>query len=580
MIRWCCGLAEGQVNVGKHFLFESARGSGAWKLPEVQRLGNKHFVIDVPACAVGLRDKDSGKPFGKSWRFITLSESIALQLGKLVCSGDHEHQLVEGSSGGVARSIQSQVYPPTLVRRIQAGAVAQDHWSDTCSNVLTTEELKGEGRRKVENALKKMHVNLGHASIPDMIRILQHRGASEGLLDMVRAFDCPTCAARKEPKIVRASAVPKDVAPLRYVGLDVKHLPSWRKGEKIKALNVVCRTSGLQQMTPFRETESSDLIRRLYRQSWTRPYGRPRWVKFDASRCNLGQHFIDALERDGTTPLDIPGEAHEQIGDVEVQGKHFEDMLIKVLDQANPSNYDEWVECVDCTVEAKNMLLRKAGHSPYQMVLGRDPEIPGDDILTPDPNPIANGAILEDAQAGRAHLVRQFARKAVLEAADCKAGRVALNSRPRPQREFRHGDQVAVWRRGRGIPGKRGYARWRGPGIIAGEAGGNFWVAMPGSFIKCSPEQLRLRTLEEREADRFLVRDLRLAAANLYPEVGGTNPHQKNFLDITGADYFPGSAPPVIEVTARQRRQASSLRFRKVGILRFPEPKFRQTTRR
>ena len=32
----------------------------------------------------------------------------------------------------------------------------------------------------------------------------------------------------------------------------------------------------------------------------------------------------------------------------------------------------------------------------------------------------------------------------------------------------------------------------------------------------------------------------------LYPEVGGTNPHQKNFLDITGANYPPGSTPPVI----------------------------------
>ena len=352
---------------------------------------------------------------------------------------------------------------------------------------------------------------------------------------MVKAFECATCAARKEPKAVKQSTVPKDIAPLRYIGIDVKQLPGSKKGEKIKALNIVCRMSGLQQMTPLREQESSEVIRRLYRQSWTKPYGRPRFIKFDASRCNLGQHFIDALERDGTTPLDIPGEAHEQIGDVEVQGRHFEDMLQRILDQYQPEDYDAWLECVDMTVEAKNMLMRRGGYSPYQLVLGRDPGIPGDDLLSSDnPNPIANGAILEDDLAARANKIRLLARQAALECADSKAARISLNTRPRPLREFRNGDQVAVWRRGRGIPGKRGRARWRGPGIVAGAAGGNYWVAMPGSFIKCSPEQLRLRTEEEREADRFLVRDLRAAAANLFPEVGGENPHQKNFLDTTG----------------------------------------------
>ena len=43
---------------------------------------------------------------------------------------------------------------------------------------------------------------------------------------------------------------------------------------------------------------------------------RPRWLKFDAGRSNLGQYFLDGLEADGTTPVDVPGEAHAQVGDV------------------------------------------------------------------------------------------------------------------------------------------------------------------------------------------------------------------------------------------------------------------------
>ena len=207
------------------------------------------------------------------------------------------------------------------------------------------------------------------------------------VLELVRSFECGICQARVAPKAVKDSAPPRDIAPLRYVGMDVKQLPSWKPNEKIKAMNIVCRMSGLQQMYPFREQENSDLLSRIYR-NWTKAYGRPRYLKFDASRCNLGQTFLELLERDGTTPLDVPGEAHEQMGDVESQGRHFEDTLKRIIDQLEPQDYNQWLECVDVTVEARNSLLRRAGHSPYQLVFGRDPEFPGDDLACERPNPI------------------------------------------------------------------------------------------------------------------------------------------------------------------------------------------------
>ena len=119
-------------------------------------------------------------------------------------------------------------------------------------------------------------------------------------------------------------------------------------------------------MFPFRENEQerSELIARFYRM-WTRSCGRPKFCKFDASRCNLGQPFLDVLERDGTTAIDIPGEAHEQMGDVEAQGRHFEGMLTKVIQEMGPTNYLEWVECVDATVEARNMLMKRNCYSSY-----------------------------------------------------------------------------------------------------------------------------------------------------------------------------------------------------------------------
>ena len=100
------------------------------------------------------------------------------------------------------------------------------------------------------------------------------------------------------------------------------------------------------------------------------------------------------LEHDGTTSLDIPGEAHEEMGYVESQGWHLEEAFKKVGDQMSPQDFSQWQECMDVTVKARNSLMRRAGHSPYQ---------PGDDLCSEQPNPISNSAILEDVGAKASH---------------------------------------------------------------------------------------------------------------------------------------------------------------------------------
>ena len=232
-------------------------------------------ILEVSLCSLHLRCPESRRLYGKEWRFMT-SLAIATQLAPLHCQGGHEHQPAEGSSGGQLRSVQTQVYPKTLIRKKLAG-FHREEGCNLCFAVIEEQQKSDdtnlkESKRKIHQAIQKMHNNLGHASNSDLVRILRHAGAQDKVLDMVKQFSCPTCDARAEPKITRNSTVPKDVAPLRYVGLDVKWLPGFKTGERIKALNVVCRASGLQQMTPFRETESSEVIRKLYRQSWTRPY--------------------------------------------------------------------------------------------------------------------------------------------------------------------------------------------------------------------------------------------------------------------------------------------------------------------
>ena len=171
-----------------------------------------------------------------------------------------------------------------------------------------------------------------------MVRILKHAKASEMVIALARTFSCPVCEGRRLPKAVRPTKVPSKLAPLRLVELDVKELPGWRDGMKVKALNVVCPSSGLQQMMPFFVQESGSVLKELFERGWCQPYGAPALLKCDAGKTNLGQEIIDAFEKQGMEVTDAAGEAHEQVGHAERHGTWFEDILIKVLDQVSPKD--------------------------------------------------------------------------------------------------------------------------------------------------------------------------------------------------------------------------------------------------
>ena len=138
-----------------------------------------------------------------------------------------------------------------------------------------------------------------HMPLPDMRRMLMAARPPQPILDALARFSCAQCDAMTAPKVPRGVSVPQTVAPLRYVAMDVKWLPGWEEDTRIKSVNIVDEASDLQHIYPFFETETSEVLPRQYRQ-WTRSYGRPHWLKVDASRTRLGETLQRALEADGT----------------------------------------------------------------------------------------------------------------------------------------------------------------------------------------------------------------------------------------------------------------------------------------
>ena len=155
----------------------------------------------------------------------------------------------------------------------------------------------------------------------------------------------------------------------------------------------------------------------------------------------MGETLQRALEADGTQLLDIPGEAHEQAGSVEVCARCIQDLLLRVLAQVRPETRTEWLECVPQTMEAQDTLIRKCGCSPFQLASHRDPEVPGD-LLQSLPDVISSSSVLHGDVAAHTDRVRSIARQAVLQYNDNLAVRRVLDQRPRPFRDFAVGDEA------------------------------------------------------------------------------------------------------------------------------------------
>jgi hypothetical protein len=71
---------------------------------------------------LGLKSKVTGTPILKPTIFYTNARSVVEAFKPFQCDGSHHHVAVQGSEGGVKRSVWSQKYPRKLCE-VLAGAV-------------------------------------------------------------------------------------------------------------------------------------------------------------------------------------------------------------------------------------------------------------------------------------------------------------------------------------------------------------------------------------------------------------------------------------------------------------------------
>ena len=127
------------------------------------------------------------------------------------------------------------------------------------------------------------------------------------------------------------------------VGIDVKNLPGWKVNQKIKAVNITDHATSFQLMVPFVRSWN---VSSVFNERWCAWAGPSKEVVLDPACANLGKGFTKPLEAMGVHVSQTAAGVHWQLGKTEVHGGLFCRVLERVLEQRNPSNQGEWLQCV------------------------------------------------------------------------------------------------------------------------------------------------------------------------------------------------------------------------------------------
>ena len=553
---------------GKYFAFEHPRTSRAWKEKSMERLILEPgvYVCYLDMCAYGM--KVGKAPNRKPTMWITNSWYIAQELQRR-CSKDHQHEALMGGKAalaavypeglcqaivrGLKRQLRSQrggrkACPEELqevfvgdgsmdvenVEDAERGEEAEDgdleELLDQEIEETQDQRVRQEGRRIEEEEkkkeredrgeegvavsdedkrkIRKLHVNLGHPSLPSFLRFLKAGRVREEVRSWVRhSFNCPTCQAQQVPKAPRPAVVPKCYSPGVVVGIDIFYIPDPTNTRSLPILSMVDLGTNYH-MVEYVESKEPERLWGTFWKVWARTFGLPQYVTVDEGREFRGG-FSRLCSDAGVIMFRAAARAPWQQGKVERHGGVFKMMVEKSREEMPPTNHEDLIQILYACESAKNRYANRSGYSPTQRQIGQWPRMPSSLLSDEDIDPALQSQNHTEAFQ-KLMEIRQIAMEAFVKVSSREAAARALKARPRVQVTYDAGDVVYVYRvlrrqktvhgaaRAARGPGMGRKATWVGPGYVLAIEGSVIWVNMMGELWKAAAEQVRKASTSEK----------------------------------------------------------------------------------
>ena len=391
----------------------------------------------------------------------------------------------------------------------------------------------------IASALRRLHQNLGHPRRVDLLRHLRLAGCEVPVLKALKTMKCETCEANAMPKSARPSSLPHMYDFGDVIGIDVfyAHDCSDVRHTFISIVDYGTTFHIVGKLGGQTGGEVEEAINSL----WIGPYGAPKCIVADLEG-GLQTGISRLCDWHNIEVKPVAAQGHWQAGMVERQGAWWKAIWDRVIHEMSVDEESEVTLVVPLINAAKNDLRRRHGHSPSQWVFGRGPRVP-EDLLDPD-----NGERVSWDLSGEARFQRQAALRASARVAfhksqtDDRLRRALLQRARTTSRPLETGESVHFWHRRKDR--KRG--EWKGPGVIVGKQGCNYWISFGGRCRLTAPEHVRPASPEEigelfvmkgvqREVERLLQEDFD------NPEVFEADDEESGdqALDDELADYEP-----------------------------------------
>ena len=548
--------------LGGHAHGENPSGSEACK----HILVGPAYEANFHMCALGLRHPVSQLPLRKPTRVLTTDCLLASRLSQCMCPGHQEHACLEGQYKGKSLSAWAETYTESFCKAVCQSFARRDPEVHVIEDVFVESEAEADSEREDEAdaprerpvagaanykaMVQKLHVNTGHASVPQMLRLAKRACAPPAVVEAVRQFRCHVCQELQVPPSHRVAALQHTESPNHIVGLDVVQVELKRDShegvqeEKFNVLTAVDYATDFAQQIVLPNRPHS--ISQAFHSLWCRPYGPPKVVYVDPDQRWLSDEFQRFLEQHGITLLSCATESHWQLGRVEIAQRILRNMAQRTW----RSTHRPATEVIETCASVRNEQLRKHGFSSSQWFLGREPRVPGALSDLHERNNLATqDAVLSQTDFAQKMHCRQQAAHAFIEAHAHETWTRAIRGRNRPMRgPYVVGQSVYVFRRaGRGLLSTR-HGVWKGPGKVVGTESFRedspvprvIWVVVNGMMYKCSPETLR-PVLEDELAFRELARQYEFG--RVPPELDETQPvyggPAGRYFDLTQAPPEP-----------------------------------------
>ena len=356
-----------------------------------------------------------------------------------------------------------------------------------------------EKEKALARALVRMHRNLGHPRMEDMIRALaQSNKVDPEAVSLCRRLRCATCERTRRP-------LPPRPTSLKVVGqfnskvcLDFVHIAD---AEKVthRFLHILEPNGSFNLYYPSKTRQPEDVLS-IFCDVWSSWAGFPDYIHCDQDGAFEGA-FLDKMRHMGVEVEMVPAEAHWQAGQVEAYNRAFRYAAEKAVDEFQLVGELD-MKILGAMVSASlNEKVKTCGCSANQWVFGKDPKMPWD-LLSPDGRIEALQGLDADYEIRRRQQVRAASDQKIAEFTVNDSLRRAVLRQGRPTRQsYEPGELVAFWREAkmkkdprtkkpRRVPG--GWYKATVIGPHRGDEGqSNYWLSSGGRCILAAKEQLR-----------------------------------------------------------------------------------------